>query len=93
MKIKSLVLLVVLSVFPFSSVFAGEGALNSGDTAWMIVATALVMMMTPAGSGSILWRDVTVQKSSEYICNDICIILYRKYHLGCMRIYSRVWSG
>jgi len=29
-------------------VFA-EDALNSGDTAWIIVSTALVMMMTPAG--------------------------------------------
>jgi Amt family ammonium transporter len=28
---------------------AAEAALNSGDTAWMIVAAALVMMMTPAG--------------------------------------------
>ena len=28
--------------------FAGEG-LDTGDTAWMIVATALVMVMTPAG--------------------------------------------
>jgi Amt family ammonium transporter len=35
-------------LFPFSSAFAADG-LNSGDTAWMIVATALVMMMTPAG--------------------------------------------
>jgi Amt family ammonium transporter len=33
---------------PFSSAVASEG-LNSGDTAWMIVSTALVMMMTPAG--------------------------------------------
>ncbi len=30
--------------------FAGDNpTLNSGDTAWIIVATALVMMMTPAG--------------------------------------------
>ncbi|MEJ2096402.1 MAG: ammonium transporter [Deltaproteobacteria bacterium] len=29
--------------------FAGEGAIDTGDTAWIIVATALVMMMTPAG--------------------------------------------
>ncbi len=28
---------------------AEEASLNSGDTAWMIVSTALVMMMTPAG--------------------------------------------
>lgn len=34
--------------FPVSSAFAADG-LNTGDTAWMIVATALVMMMTPAG--------------------------------------------
>ncbi|MGD8251737.1 MAG: ammonia channel protein, partial [Desulfobacterales bacterium] len=26
-----------------------EDQLNSGDTAWIIVSTALVMMMTPAG--------------------------------------------
>lgn len=35
--------------YPISSAFAGEGVLNSGDTAWIIVSTALVMMMTPAG--------------------------------------------
>ena len=38
----------ILIALPFSSAFASEG-LNSGDTAWMIVSTALVMMMTPAG--------------------------------------------
>ena len=39
---------LLLLLAPVSSAFAAEG-LNSGDTAWMIVATALVMMMTPAG--------------------------------------------
>jgi len=34
---------------PASPVWAAEASLNSGDTAWMIVSTALVMMMTPAG--------------------------------------------
>ena len=33
---------------PAASVFAAD-QLNSGDTAWIIVSTALVMMMTPAG--------------------------------------------
>jgi ammonium transporter, Amt family len=47
MKRFSLVLsTILLSVSP---VFAGDDTLNSGDTAWMIVSTALVMMMTPAG--------------------------------------------
>jgi Amt family ammonium transporter len=48
MKLKSVLLTMLLVALPFSSAFA-EDALNSGDTAWIIVATALVMMMTPAG--------------------------------------------
>ena len=30
--------------------FAEGGAINSGDTAWVTISTALVMMMTPAES-------------------------------------------
>lgn len=48
MKSKSLLATVILLAIPFSSAVASEG-LNSGDTAWMIISTALVMMMTPAG--------------------------------------------
>ncbi len=39
---------LVLLLLPTSSAF-GADELNTGDTAWIIVATALVMMMTPAG--------------------------------------------
>lgn len=49
MKIKKFILTTVLFFLPAASVFAGENVINSGDTAWMIVATALVMVMTPAG--------------------------------------------
>jgi Amt family ammonium transporter len=48
MKPKSLLLAALLLALPVSSAVASDG-LNSGDTAWMIVSTALVMMMTPAG--------------------------------------------
>ncbi|MGE0087549.1 MAG: ammonium transporter [Desulfococcaceae bacterium] len=48
MKRKSLILTAMMLMMPFSAAFA-EDALNSGDTAWIIVSTALVMMMTPAG--------------------------------------------
>ncbi|MEJ2037495.1 MAG: ammonium transporter [Desulfosarcinaceae bacterium] len=41
---KSIALILLTS----SPAFADSG-INSGDTAWMIVSTALVMMMTPAG--------------------------------------------
>ncbi|MFH0725234.1 MAG: ammonium transporter [Pseudomonadota bacterium] len=47
MKRLFLIFTFILSVIP--SVAFAENVLNSGDTAWMIVSTALVMMMTPAG--------------------------------------------
>ena len=39
------------SVFFTLTAFAEEteATINSGDTAWMLIATALVMLMTPAG--------------------------------------------
>ena len=49
MKSKYIILIAFFSLLFAASAFAGEDTLNSGDTAWMIVATALVMMMTPAG--------------------------------------------
>jgi len=45
---RSLLLSAVLFLLPISSVFAAD-VIDTGDTSWMIVATALVMMMTPAG--------------------------------------------
>ena len=47
-KLKTLLLTMPLLLCPFSSAFA-QDVLNSGDTTWIIVASALVMMMTPAG--------------------------------------------
>jgi len=48
MKKIGLITAAICLLLPFSSAFAAD-VLNAGDTAWMIVATALVMMMTPAG--------------------------------------------
>ena len=48
MKLKHWTLILAILLLPFSSAFAAD-ELNAGDTAWIIVATALVMMMTPAG--------------------------------------------
>jgi Amt family ammonium transporter len=48
MKLKYLILMLGLVLCPLTSAFAAD-ELNAGDTAWIIVATALVMMMTPAG--------------------------------------------
>ncbi len=50
MKLKSVMISGVLVLLSFSSAMAGTSkVLNPGDTAWVLVATALVMMMTPAG--------------------------------------------
>ena len=48
MKLKPIWITLIICLISATNVFA-EDTLNSGDTAWIIVATALVMMMTPAG--------------------------------------------
>jgi len=48
MKSKFWITLLGMVLFPMTSAWAAD-ELNSGDTAWIIVSTALVMMMTPAG--------------------------------------------
>ncbi|WP_456431865.1 ammonium transporter [Nitratifractor sp.] len=42
-------LLLLLGLLAPAAAMAGEAKIDTGDTAWMIVATALVMLMTPAG--------------------------------------------
>ncbi|OHX68234.1 ammonium transporter [Flammeovirga pacifica] len=46
---KSVALLLSVLLIPTLGFSADTSALNSGDTAWMLIATALVMLMTPAG--------------------------------------------
>ena len=41
-------------------------AISSGDTAWLLISAALVMLMTP-GVALILWRD---GKEEEHPLND-----------------------
>ncbi len=45
---KKALITIGLLLIPFSSAFAAD-TIDKGDTAWMIISTALVMMMTPAG--------------------------------------------
>lgn len=40
---------LITTLAPLSALAGEKPTLNSGDTAWMLVATALVMLMTPAG--------------------------------------------
>jgi len=49
MKLKSIFLTALATLVPFSSAFAENDILNAGDTSWLFISTALVMVMTPAG--------------------------------------------
>jgi Amt family ammonium transporter len=46
---KSIFRVILASMLPLALFAEDKAVLNSGDTAWMIVATAFVMLMTPAG--------------------------------------------
>jgi len=48
MRLKTMTIAALMTLLPFSAAFAAD-TLDSGDTSWIIVSTALVMMMTPAG--------------------------------------------
>ncbi len=49
MKLKQSLMTLVVLLFNAVPLFAADAALDSGDTAWVTISTALVMMMTPAG--------------------------------------------
>jgi len=49
MIVKTILLPLGLIFSSLACAFAGEGTIDTGDTAWMTMATALVMVMTPAG--------------------------------------------
>ncbi len=49
MLLKRFILPISILFFGSTCGFAEEGTINSGDTAWVTISTALVMMMTPAG--------------------------------------------
>ena len=46
---KHCMLTIGLIMFNVCPALAGEGTIDTGNTAWVIMSTALVMMMTPAG--------------------------------------------
>ena len=53
--------LMIAMALPFFG-YSQDASLNSGDTAWMLIATALVMLMTPAGL-TLFYGGLTQRKS------------------------------
>ena len=78
-----LLLVAVIALFaPTQPNFADpEGKYNAADIAWVLVATALVFLMTP-GLAFFLWRDGTQEKCALYHDKKFCSNRDRKYFMG-----------
>jgi len=72
MKLKSIWLTLILALIA-TPAFA-EDVLDTGNTAWMIVATALVMMMTPAGL-ALFYGGMSRYKNLLTPGHDLCLLL------------------
>lgn len=70
-----------MSLLMLPSLAFAEDVLNGGDTAWMLVATALVMLMTPAGL-SLFYGGLTRSKN---VLNTMGM------SLGAYAVGSLVW--
>ncbi len=71
----------LLSLLVLPSFALAEDTLNTGDTAWMIVATAFVMLMTPAGL-ALYYGGLTRSKN---VVNTISM------SLGAYAVGTLVW--
>lgn len=49
MKYFSFIIAIMAGLFTCATSFAAGAPIDTGDTAWILISTALVMMMTPAG--------------------------------------------
>ena len=49
-----------------SPAIAQDNSLSSGDTAWMLTSTVIVLMMTTPGVCAFLWRHGAQEKRAEH---------------------------
>ncbi len=83
----------ILSLLTFASfAFANTPKLNSGNTSWMMIATALVMLMTPAGL-ALFYAGMTRAKNAL----NTYMMVFSAYALGTVVWvlwgYSLAFSG
>jgi Amt family ammonium transporter len=79
MRKNKIFLLLIILLLTAQSLFAEDKAiLNTGDTAWMIVATALVMFMTPVGL-ALFYGGMTRYKNML----NTFTLSFVSYALGC----------
>jgi len=77
-----LVLIVILAlIFPsVETVTTGTGKIDSGDTAWMLTATALVLIMTPGLAffygGMVSKKNVLSTMLQSFVCMGVITIIW-----------------
>ena len=85
---KSILSLLLLS--PLVAHAADTPTLNAGDTAWVLISTALVLLMTIPGlalfySGMVRKKNI-LGTMAQLWCHSISI-----YCLDCVRLFAGVW--
>jgi Amt family ammonium transporter len=92
-----LVVLQLLSAFTSSSTFSVDDAagIDKADTAWMIVATAFVLFMTPGLSffygGMVSWRNVISTMLQSFIALGVISLLW--YLVGFSLAFGESYHG
>lgn len=101
-KTRWIVIFVVLAALQLLVLFyssnpvaATEGALDKADTAWMIVATAFVLFMTPGLSffygGMVSFKNVISTMLQSFIALGVISLLW--YLVGFSLAFGESWHG
>ncbi len=78
--------------------FAGTSNINAADTAWMIVATALVLMMTLPGlallyAGMVRKKNVLATMAQSLVCVAVVSILWVAFGYSLAFVGDGPWLG
>ena len=77
---KGFLAVLIFLLVPFSA-FASKGGISPGDTAWLLISAALVMMMTPAGlalfyGGMVRSKNVLNSMGMSFVTYGIVSVLW-----------------
>src|SRR5256885_7909167 len=83
---------------PTTPAFAETSTINAADTAWMIVATALVLMMTIPGlalfyAGMVRKKNVLATMAQSLACVALVSILWVAYGYSLVFVGDGPWLG
>src|SRR3954467_10383855 len=90
--------ILAISLLPATPAFAEASTINAADTAWMIVATALVLMMTIPGlalfySGMVRKKNVLATMAQSLAAVAIISILWVAFGYSLAFVGDGPWIG